>query len=521
LSSKRFLPHAIAALGGVIFALSSPPTDLLPAVFVGLAALFVAARGVERPRSAAFMALIWASSAGVVGMRFVPSVIVRFTDLGVALGLLALVLLSIAQASIWAFGIGVSRAVEQRTGLDPWLGFGMGVLISVSFVFVIAWTPAGLLSPWPALIQLAELVGERGVSFLVAVAAALLATPFVRFVRADAAAVPVRRYWLPPALGAALLVLMAAFGAWRMREVRAELATRSTLNVGVVQAAVEARMRWDPSARAVILRRLRRLTAESERAGAELTLWPEAAYPYVLDHRAGRMPRGHMAILGLAIHGPVLFGLITHAPDAAGYNAATVVRQDGSTEQPQAKMHLLWFGETVPLGEYFPFLRKLFSRAGGLLPGNEVNLLEAGPASIGVLNCYEDTLPGVGRKIAEKSPNLLVNVTNDAWFGPTAEPELHLRLSVLRAVETRRDLVRAVNLGVPAFIDASGTVRQRGATDAESVMLVKPALNDMSPTPYVRAGDIPLWLGLLIAIGDALYRSQRRSRASAITARGL
>src|SRR6185503_2583330 len=143
-------------------------------------------------------------------------------------------------------------------------------------------------------------------------------------------------------------------------------------------------------------------------------------------------------------------------------------------QPPQAKMQLLWFGETVPLGEYLPFLRRIFDRAGGLVPGAEVALLEHGGRRIGVLNCYEDTLPSVGRRVARAGPDLLVNVTNDAWFGPTAEPELHLRLSALRAVETRLDLVRAVNLGVPAWIDARGVVRARGSDDRESVMLATP-----------------------------------------------
>jgi len=208
----------------------------------------------------------------------------------------------------------------------------------------------------------------------------------------------------------------------------------------------------------------------------------------------------------------VLFGLITTAPGGdAGHNATTVVSPEGLVQVPQAKMELLWFGETVPFGEHLPFLRKLFSRAGGLIPGKDVSLLSSGPARIGVLNCYEDTLPAVSRKIAKVGPNLLVNVTNDAWFGPTAEPELHLRLSALRAVETRLDLVRAVNLGVPAWIDASGAVRVRGAAEAESVMHVTPALSEAGPTVYVRFGDTPLW----IALGLAMAEAYRRRRVSA------
>ncbi|MFO0572155.1 MAG: apolipoprotein N-acyltransferase [Polyangiaceae bacterium] len=294
---------------------------------------------------------------------------------------------------------------------------------------------------------------------------------------------------------------------------REKLATLPSMKLGVVQGAVEARMRWQPGARDEILKRLRRLTLESERGGAELTLWPEAAYPYVIDHAPGRMPRSRRSVVGMGVHGPVLFGAISSAGDES-YNATTVVSSDGQLQLPQAKMELLWFGETVPLGEHLPFLRKLFSRAGGLVPGHDVVLLESGPARMGVLNCYEDTLAPVGRKVMGKAPNLLVNVTNDAWFGPTAEPELHLRLSVMRAIEARRDLVRAVNLGVPAWIDASGSVRARGATEAESVMFVTPTLSDAPPTFYVRVGDLPLWLGLGLAIADALYRSRRRRAAA-------
>jgi apolipoprotein N-acyltransferase len=288
-----------------------------------------------------------------------------------------------------------------------------------------------------------------------------------------------------------------------------------------VQAAVEARLRWEPTARDLILMRLRRLTVESEKNGAELTLWPEAAYPYVQSHRAVHMPAGRRAIVAGQIRGPVLFGLITTAEDGESrYNATTLVDRARNLQVPQAKLELLWFGETVPLGEHLPFLKKIFQRAGGLIPGKEVRLLRSGDANMGVLNCYEDTLPGVGRRVAQAKPNLLVNVTNDAWFGPTAEPELHLRLSVLRAIEARLDLVRAVNLGVPAWIDASGAIRARGSADRESVLYVSPALNDMSPTFYVKAGDIPLLLGILIAIGDAFYRRRRASRGPAITEPG-
>src|SRR6202044_871093 len=145
----------------------------------------------------------------------------------------------------------------------------------------------------------------------------------------------------------------------------------------------------------------------------------------------------------------------------------------------------------VPGGATFPWLRRAFQRSGGLLPGEAPRALDLAPGlHTAVLNCYEDTLPALGRRLAVAlEPNLLVNVTNDAWFHDTAEPELHARLGAMRAVELRLDLVRAVNLGVTSWIDAAGIVRARYAAAAPGTLLVTPTIRDRTPTFYARFGD--------------------------------
>ncbi len=502
----------LASVGGVTFALSSPPTSWYPCVFIGLAALHVALRAGEGARRRALIAWVWAASASVVGLRFIPGVIQRFTPVGMPGGVALLGLLAAFQALGWAVGGAVAFTLERRLAIDRRVAFAVGVLLACIWPNVIQWTPAGLLTPWPALVQAADVVGERGLVLLFAIIAALIATPLERVFEPAAAR---SSGWRSVAAGVGIVSALGIYGAGRMREVRAHLASLPTMKLGVVQAAVEAKLRWQPAARAMIVHRLRHLTIEAERQGVDLVVWPEAAYPYVMRQAVQRTPLGGSGIVGGGIHGPVLTGLITRAPDGDGeYNAATIVDPGGYAELPQAKMQLLWFGETVPLSEYVPALRHVFFRAGGLVPGDRVTLLYAGAARIGVLNCYEDTLAGVGRRVARQNPNLLVNVTNDAWFGPTAEPELHLRLSVMRAIEARRDLVRAVNLGVPAWIDASGTIVRRGRDDAMSVMLAEPALNDAPPTFYTKVGDIPLLLGLSVYALGAWFVSRRRARGS-------
>jgi apolipoprotein N-acyltransferase len=141
-------------------------------------------------------------------------------------------------------------------------------------------------------------------------------------------------------------------------------------------------------------------------------------------------------------------------------------------------------------------------------------VFESGPIRAAVLNCYEDTLPEAGREAMEGSPNLLVNITNDAWFAGSAEGELHLRLAVLRAIETRRDLVRAVNQGPTSFVDAAGRVRARYDLPMPGTLPTLPALLATPPTFYARFGDLPLLLLATASVLVPLARARRRSASA-------
>jgi apolipoprotein N-acyltransferase len=531
---RRHRALLLAVAGGVVFALTSPPTDLYPAVVVGLA-LLAASLGTSREGAAwpaplgfwrAFgRAAAWGTAAGVIGLRFVPAVIQRFTPLGAAVSYLALVLLAAAQSLIWAIGAGVTSVLHRRARLPFELAFAAGVLVALCLPTIFAWSPAGLVSPWPTFVQLADVIGERGVSFLFAVGAAL-------FARAAHIALSsnLRAAARPALAGAALFIALPAHGALRMRSIAAAPAG-PTLRVGLVDQAVKPLERWNRANYPSILRTLRGLTRTLEAQGAELVVWPEAAYPYPIPHDATTAPdpHGHYAIVGNGVRGPVLAGLITEDPPVQRdgvqvrdvYNSATLVSPDGSLQPPYDKLELLWFGETVPGSAYIPWLRRTFQRSGGLVPGAEPRALVLPPragdgatARMAVLNCYEDTLPGLGRRLAVAlAPNLLVNVTNDAWFYATAEPELHARLGAMRAIELRRDLVRAVNLGATSWIDAAGVVRAQYDAQAPGTLLVTPTLRDGGLTFYARFGDVPLFAMITAAAIVFSWRARRRPPA--------
>jgi apolipoprotein N-acyltransferase len=130
----------------------------------------------------------------------------------------------------------------------------------------------------------------------------------------------------------------------------------------------------------------------------------------------------------------------------------------------------------------------------------------------GVLNCYEDTLTDVGRRVArEVRPNVLVNVTNDAWFLGSAEPELHARLARMRAIEHRLHLVRSVNLGVMSWVDDRGIELLRDESSNASTMIVTPKIGPGLLTVYGRLGDAPL-AGLLAVVIGAIAWHERRNR---------
>jgi apolipoprotein N-acyltransferase len=507
--------HALALLAGALLASSAPPSDVYPALWIGMAALGwsldrdpawpVFASRARVALTGARRGLLFGVGANLVALRFVPAVIARFTPLPWAVGVLALVLLAAFEASRWMVAAVACETLVRARVPRP-LAFAAGVYAGTFVPTMMPWTVAGGASPWPALVQLADVVGERGVAAVMALTAGLAAhgarLALRQETRARAAA----------AIGGALALLAAqlGLGAARIRAIDAERAAAPHARVALVQPSVGASTRWVEERAPAILAELEDLTRRAEARGAELVVWHEGAYPYRLPHGLRRDPTDARAIVGAGVHGPVLTGLLlSGAADGAAYNAALVATGDGALSESYDKRHLLWFGEAVPLSDRVPWLRHVFAGGLGLAAGDREVALTAGRVRAAVLVCYEDMLPEAGREAAEVAPNLLVNVTNDAWFAGTSESELHLRVATLRAVELRRDMVRAVNFGPTSWVDAAGRVRTRAPADFPSVLPTEPALLDRTPTLYARFGDAPLALLLLILANVAVWRAAR------------
>ncbi len=500
---------AISAVAGASLGLATPPVDFYPFAFIGQAALaYVLFTEDARAKwySGALRGWVFGTAVNVAVLRFVPSTITRFTDLGWSLGVLALVLLGMFQGLRWLVAGWLARQLYARR-VPSFLSFAIAVWVSTFVPGVFSWTVAGGISPMRSLVQIADVVGERGTSALIALSSALLAECVRALVQRD------RRKSLQYAgiaLGVPIAMMIA--GALRISSVEAARQRAPKARVALVEPLTEARTRWDPSSADAILRRLTMLTIAAEQRGADLVVWPEAAFPYTMSATAKNDLSGVYAVLQAGVRGPVLTGLLMRGPDGS-YNSATIVH-DGRVDPPYHKMHLLAFGESVPLSGTFPILRRTFARGTGMIPGERQVALTTGPIRATVLNCFEDTLPEAGIEAMDASPNLLVNVTNDAWFVGTFESELHLRIAAMRAIELRRDFVRAVNFGPTTWVDATGLVRARYEPIIAGSLATQPALLEQK-TVFARLGDLSgvLLLGLLSGATWLGSRTKRERRA--------
>jgi apolipoprotein N-acyltransferase len=303
------------------------------------------------------------------------------------------------------------------------------------------------------------------------------------------------------------------YGAIRMAQIDAAAVRAEKLSVGIVQPNMEQHAKWKDFREG--LRRLVAGTRElEERHRPRLIVWPETAYVRPLPLELRRLPE---EVAG-SIRTPLVLGSMARSRLGGGrreFNRVLLADERGEIRGTYDKVNLVAFSEAMPFDDRLPWLRDVFPAGGRLTPGDHVRPLVLDGWRISALVCYEDVLPHfVRRVVREASPHLLVNLTNDAWFGDTLQPWMHLALAKFRAVEHRRYLVRATNTGVSAVVDPVGHVVVHSGSFTRETLHAEVAMLE-GWTPYETLGDWPGWLGLGVIAWLLLRgRDTRPSKAS-------
>lgn len=235
---------------------------------------------------------------------------------------------------------------------------------------------------------------------------------------------------------------------------------------------------------------------------AQFILWPEVPFP--LYYYQDSTFREEAARLSLDTHANFLFGTVAQTPEGAPLNSAVLLRPDGDLEDRYDKINLVPFGEYVP--PFFSFVNRITKEAGDFAPGSRIVVFPMAGHAMGAFICYESAFPADVREFARRGANVLVNISNDGYFGKSAAREQHLLLVRMRAVENRRWLLRPTNDGITAVVDPGGRIQQRVAMYQEAIAPMNFNYID-GATFYTDHGDWFAW-GCLLAGAVALFRSQ-------------
>ena len=314
------------------------------------------------------------------------------------------------------------------------------------------------------------------------------------------------------AVAIVVLVGINAYGVWRLRSTDRIAASARQVKVAVIQGNIDQAQKWDPRFQVLTTAKYRRLSLEPAAKSADLVVWPETAAPfYLLKDKilTNMVMEGIKNTKAYFIIGSPSYAEAGDRP--IFHNSAYLISPQGKPEGQYDKVHLVPFGEYVPLKRFLPFIHKLVAQVGDFKPGLKGATLHWANHQVGMLICYEVIFPELARAMTRNGADLLVNITNDAWFGRTGAAYQHFSMAVFRAVENRRFLARAANTGISGFIDAGGRILAATDLFKEAVVALPVSLMQIRSL-YSRWGDWPLGILTFGIAALSIWHRRRQAR---------
>ena len=490
---------ALAALAGFLLALSFPTVDLSPLAWVGLVPLLTSLRG--RTIRQGF----WLG--GITGLVTFSGTIYWVTNSVNVYGHVPLLpaslitLLLCAYCALYPalFGAAITHVGTRHHRLLFLAAPALWTTLDLARTYVFSGFPWAFLGytqyRYLPVIQIADSTGVYGVTFLIVLVNAAIAS-FLKD----------RRDRVPLLAAIAVLAIVPGYGAMRLQEKD----SGNTIRIAVVQGNIEQDKKWDPAYQAEVTTTYERLTNSVLPQQPDLILWPETATPFyfggtgttdaVLTEELRQFVR--------AARTPLLTGSPTYEKRERRYilkNSAFLLGRDGATEAVYHKLHLVPFGEYIPLkSSLLFFVEKMVDAIGDFETGRSYTIMQVrgknGEVGISTVICYEIIFPDLVRRFVKDGARIMTTITNDAWFGRSGAPAQHFAMAVLRAVENRVPVARAANTGISGFIDAQGRILDSSSifTEAALVRDIVPATGPK--TFYTRYGDVFSYLCVVASL---------------------
>ena len=516
---RKLSPIALAIFSGVLYFVGFIGFDQWYLEWIALVPLLVALDGLETGRRAFFVSWLmgWVTHLG--GYYWVVHLLVDFGQLSLPLAVLGYLLLCLVQGGLFAVFGYLCWKLKRRT--DIAIGWIAPVaLIAVEFAYPLIFQSytANSQAWMPVLIQIVDLGGVLLLSGVIALVNGAVA----EIVLAQLQGRAIRRAL--PLAAILALAFTIGYGAIRMPQIDARDAAAAKLKVAIVQANVGESDKHLKAEEGI--ERYRNMTDSAMNVpDIGLVVWPESGFNRLVMANANLT--GHVAT---DIKVPMLVGALRAEPDKERdeykvWNSILAVAPGGQVIGGYDKIKLLIFGETLPFyGRWPGFYRWLLRQ--GILPyisvferGISYAPLSVGPYRISADVCLEDILPRHIRDLMGAidangtRPHAMFNGTNDSWYGPV-EPRIHLALSVFRAVEHRRWLIRSTATGISAFIDSNGRVVGHSNFEQAQLLLRNVPMIVDGPTLYGVIGDVLGWLAAMVVAVALLLRRTAQSKQS-------
>ena len=483
----------LSITSGLLLSLAFPPWNADLVAWIAIAPLLTAMQREKALHRAALCGFFFGFAFFLIDLRWITETMISYGKFSTIVAILVFV----SMVSTLAIIPGVFSLLSV---------FFVNRRFDIFFVAPITWTALEYFRtyiftgfPWDCLgysqahrlplIQICDLTGVYGLSFLILMGNVSVVS-LVKMLSNRS-----RRYVFHVCVCLSGLIVVLAYGFNRLDHFRRGIEDIETVGVGILQGDVSQDIKWDPASRSRTFIKYERLAENALKQGANFMIWPETSVPVVIG--GSDIAWKYATHISKKLKVSMLIGApfeSRHREKVNYFNSAFLV-EDGKLTQRYDKIHLVPFGEYMPLTWILPLGPGLAAREEDYSAGSQVTLMRPnGFPPFSVLICYEAIFPDLARAAVNSGAKTLVNITNDGWFGISAAPYQHLAMAGFRSVENRVWLLRAANTGISAVYDPAGRLVASLPLMEQGALVYRLPRHPDAGSFYTRHGDIFAWI---------------------------